>query len=81
MQKNKHAKSNSASTDLPETHTALFAPLGEPAKAEYGTKSVTASKPPKEESKQPDWNDVQTFVYELDNKNLVEEYLILDECL
>lgn len=64
-----------------KNHTALFAPTGEPVKKVYGTKSVTPSKPPKDERKQPDWNESRTYVYELDNKSLVEEFLLLRECI
>lgn len=72
---------NTTSAALPATHTALFAPLGTPVDAKYGTKTVKAVKPPKEDVKQPDWNDSRTLVYELDNQSLVEEYLMMEECL
>lgn len=68
---------------LPDTHTALFAPLS-PKKgtvdAKWGTKSVKATKPPKDETKQPDWNDAQISAYELDNKSLVEAFVLMDKC-
>lgn len=62
-------------------HTALFAPVGDTINAKYGTKSVVPVKPPKEEAKQPDWNDARVYIYELDNKSLVDEYLMLDDCI
>lgn len=62
-------------------HTALFAPVGDTINAKYGTKSVVPVKPPKEETKQPDWNDARVYIYELDNKSLVDEYLMLDDCI
>ena len=62
-------------------HTALFAPVGDAINAKYGTKSVVPVKPPKEEAKQPDWNDARVYIYELDNKSLVDEYLMLDDCI
>lgn len=68
-------------TDLPDTHTALLAAIGE-VKASYGTKkSKKPVKPPYDESKQPDWNDSRTPLDELDNASLIEEYKVLQECL
>lgn len=64
-----------------ENHTALFAPVGEPVDAKWGIKSVGTVKPPKEEAKQPDWNDARPSLLELDNKSLVEEYLVLYDCM
>ena len=75
------AENKGTTNNLPATHTALFAPLGEPVDKAYGTKSVKPVKPPKDEEKQPDWMDARVLVYELDNESLVAEYLILDECL
>lgn len=81
LNSNKSTKSHTKATDLPETHTALFAPIGE-VKATYGTKKSTKPvKPPYDESKQPDWNDSRTPLDELDNASLLEEYKVLQECL
>lgn len=77
----KQSKSTKHTTRLPESHTALFAPLGKSVDAAYGTKSVKAVKPPKDEAKQPDWMDARVSAYELDNKSLVDELLLLDKCL
>ncbi len=74
-------KEEAATVLFGKDHTALFAPTGEPAPQEYGIKSVTVSKPPKEESKHPAWNESRPSLYELDNKSLVDEYLLLDECM
>lgn len=67
---------------LPYTHTALFAPLSQKGtvNAKWVTKSVKATKPSKDETKQPDWNDAQTTAYELDNKSLVEAFVLMDKC-
>lgn len=73
------AKSSGSTVNLPATHTALFAPIGAPVNAKYGIKTVKAVKPPKEETKQPDYNDARISTYELDNKSLVEEYKLLHE--
>ena len=73
--------SNSSSSLFGASHTALFAPVGDAINAKYGTKSVVPVKPPKEEAKQPDWNDARVYIYELDNKSLVDEYLMLDDCI
>lgn len=77
----KTRSTGSTSSSLPADHTALFAPIGQAVDSKYGTKTVKAERPPKDETKQPDWNDARISVYELDNKSLVEEYLLLDECL
>ena len=62
-------------------HTALFAPVDTAEKSTYGTKSVpTPAKPPKEDAKQPDWNDARAYVYEMDNQSLVDEYVMLLDC-
>lgn len=78
---NQQSKDKTPTANLPQTHTALFAPLGEPVNAKYGIKSVTPVRPPKEDAKQPDWNDARTHVYELDNKSLTDEYLMLNDCI
>lgn len=72
---------NTSSSPFGANHTALFAPVGKPVDAKWGTKTVTPVKPPKEDVKQPDWNDSRTYVYELDNKSLVDEFLMLDKCM
>ena len=72
---------NSSSSLFGANHTALFAPVGTPINAKYGIKKVTPVKPPKEDVKQPDWNDARTYVYELDNQSLVDEYLMLEKCM
>lgn len=72
---------NSSSSLFGANHTALFAPVGTPTNAKYGIKKVTPVKPPKEDAKQPDWNDAHTYVYELDNQSLVDEYLMLEKCM
>ena len=73
--------SSATSATWPANHTALFAPIGPAVDAKYGTKTVKAVKPPKEETKQPDWNDARTHVYELDNQSLIEEYALLNGCM
>ena len=75
------AMNNSSSSLFGANHTALFAPVGTPINAKYGIKKVTPVKPPKEDVKQPDWNDARTYVYELDNQSLVDEYLMLKKCM
>lgn len=75
------AKSNGSTVNIPATHTAIFAPIGTSVDAKYGTKTVKAVMPPKDEKKQPDWNDARTNVYELDNKSLVEEFKLLHPCM
>ena len=72
---------NSSSSLFGANHTALFAPVGTQINAKYGIKKVTPVKPPKEDVKQPDWNDARTYVYELDNQSLVDEYLMLEKCM
>lgn len=78
---NKNVNDKASTALFGENHTALFAPTGKPAPQECGIKSVTVSKPPKEESKQPAWNDSRPTPDELDNKSLVDEYLLLDGCM
>lgn len=72
---------SSAVAPLPSTHGALFAPLGEPVDAKLGVKSAKVTRPPKDETKQPDWNDARPSVSELDNKSLVDEFVLLYECI
>ena len=76
------ASQNSASVaPLPTSHTALFAPLGKPVEARLGVKSAKVTRPPKNEAKQPDWNDARPAVNELDNKSLVDEFTLLNDCI
>lgn len=87
--KRSNAKASSGDQDtgkaslsvLTGSHTALFAPVGQPVEKTYGTKSVAPVKPPKEDAKQPDWNDARTPVYGLDNKSLVAEYEMMEDCM
>ena len=72
------AKNNGATVNVPANHTALLAPIGEAVDAKFGIKTVKAVKPPQDEKLQPDWNDAQTDVRELDNKSLVEAYLVME---
>ena len=73
--------SNATSACWPANHTALFAPIGPAIDPKCGTKTVKATKPPKEDAKQPDWNDARVYADELDNQSLVEEYVLLNECM
>ncbi len=66
---------------LPKEHTALFAPLGYPVEAELGVKTVKPSMPPTEASKQVAWVEKRPSIDCLDNQSLVDEYLLLKECL
>lgn len=66
---------------FPEKNTALFAPLGYPCDPLWGTKPHTLSKPPREETKQPDWMDARPAEPEYDNASLVKAYKMLKECL
>ena len=77
----KRTASNATSATWPANHTALFALIGPAVNPTYGTKTVKATKPPKEDVKQPDWNEARTYVYELDNQSLIEEYALLNECM
>ena len=62
---NKNAEDEAPTVRLPETHTALFAPLGYPVEATYGIKSVKPVMPPREASDQVNWSEKQPNVYEL----------------
>lgn len=75
------AAGQATTVKLPEIHNALFEPLGAPADPKQGVKSSSVTRPPKEDAKQPDWNDARPYVGELDNKSLVEEFVLLNECL
>lgn len=78
---NKNAEDEAPSVRLPETHTALFAPLGYPAEATYGIKSAKPVMPPKSADDQANWSEKQPNVYELDNQSLVAEFQMLDDCV
>ena len=65
---------------LPNEHTALFAPLGYPVEAAYGTLTVKPSMPPQSPDAQVNWSEKQPYVFNLNNKSLVDEYLLLDDC-
>ena len=65
---------------LPDEHTALFAPLGYPVEAAYGTLTVKPSMPPQSPDAQVNWSEKQPYVFKLNNKSLVDEYLLLDDC-
>lgn len=78
---NKRSAGNTATVNLPDNHTAILAPLGEQVDAKLGIKTSKATRPPKEETKQPDWNDARPSANELDNQSLVDEYMMLLKCL
>lgn len=65
---------------LPNEHTALFAPLGYPVEAVYGTLTVKPSMPPQSPDAQVNWSEKQPNIFNLNNKSLVDEYLLLDDC-
>ena len=75
---NKNAEDEAPTVRLPETHTALFAPLGYPIEARFGVKTAKPVAPPKREADQVNWVEKLPAVADLDNKSLVEEYLMLD---
>lgn len=68
-----------------QNHTALFAPVitkkSKEIDAKLGTKSVKAEMPPKEETKQVGWNDSRAWLYEMDNKSIMDEFLIMHKCI
>ncbi len=80
---NKIIQNNTSLPNSLKNRTALFAPITTKGQidAKHGIKSIKAEKPPKDETKQPDWNDNRTNLYEMDNKSIVEEFLILHECM
>lgn len=65
---------------LPNEHTALFAPLGYPVEAAYGTLTVKPSMPPQSPDAQVNWSEKQPYIFNLNNKSLVDEFLLLDDC-
>ena len=65
---------------LPDEHTALFAPLGYPVEAAYGTLTVKPSMPPQSPDAQVNWSGKQPNIFNLNNKSLVDEFLLLDDC-
>lgn len=77
----KSADDQAPTVRLPKTHTALFAPLGYPEDAKYGVRSAKPSMPPKSADAQADWREKQPDVFELDNKSLVDEYVMLAKCV
>ncbi len=76
-----NAEDEAPTVRLPESHTALFAPLGYPIEASYGMKKAKPQLPPKQAEKQVDWTEKQPYIYELDNQSLVDEYIQLDQCV
>ena len=77
---NKNMEDEAPTVRLPKSHTALFAPLGYPTEPQYGIKSVKPSMPPRAAEDQVAWSDKLPNVYDLDNKSLVDEYVLLDDC-
>lgn len=75
-----NAEDEAPTVRLPETHTALFAPLGYPIEAAWGVKKAKPQLPPKAAAKQVDWVDKLPSIYDLDNQSLIDEYLLLDQC-
>lgn len=65
---------------LPDEHTALFAPLGYPVEAAYGTLTAKPSMPPQSPDAQVNWSEKQPNIFNLNNKSLVDEFLLLDDC-
>lgn len=50
---------------LPDEHTALFAPLGYPVEAAYGTLTVKPSMPPQSPDAQVNWSGKQPNIFNL----------------
>lgn len=65
---------------LPNEHTALFAPLGYPVEAAYGTLTVKPGMPPQSPDAQVNWTEKLPNIFNLNNKSLVDEYLLLKDC-
>lgn len=65
---------------LPNEYTALFAPLGYPVEAAYGTLTVKPSMPPQSPDAQVNWSGKQPNIFNLNNKSLADEYLLLEDC-
>ena len=65
---------------LPDEHTALFAPLGYPVEAAYGTLTVKPGMPPQSPDAQVNWTEKLPNIFNLNNKSLVDEYLLLKDC-
>ncbi len=76
-----NAEDEPPTVKLPKQHTALFAPLGYPIEASYGIKKAKPQLPPKQAEKQVDWTEKLPYIYELDNQSLVDEFLLLDQCV
>ena len=65
---------------LPKEHTALFAPLGYPVDASWGVQSIKPVLPPTAAAKQVDWVDKMPYIFNLDNRSAVDEYILLNQC-
>ncbi len=74
---NKNAEDESPTVRLPETHTALLAPIGYPVEATCGVKSAKPSMPPRDADDQVAWSEKQPATRTLDNRSLVDEYVQL----
>ncbi len=74
---NRNIEDDSPTVRLPETHSALLAPVGYPVPAEYGTRSVKPSMPPAKADAQVSWRENQPRANTLDNQSLVDEYVLL----
>ena len=78
---NKNTEDQAPTVRLPKTHTALFAPLGYDIEAKYGVKKAKPVAPPKDADAQVPWSDKLPDVQELDNQSLVDEFLLLNDCV
>ncbi len=76
---NRNIEDEEPTVRLPETHTALFAPIGYPVEPEYGTKRVKPSMPPAKAEDQVSWSEKQPATNTLDNQSLVDEYILLHD--
>ncbi len=74
---NKNAEDESPTVRLPETHTALLAPIGYPVEATCGVESAKPSMPPRDADDQVAWSEKQPATRTLDNRSLVDEYVQL----
>ena len=78
---NRNAEDEAPTVRLPKTHTALFAPLGYAVDAKYGIKLAKPVMPPQNADAQVGWSEKLPYIYELDNKSLVDEFIMLDKCV
>lgn len=78
---NKNKEDQAPTVRLPKSHTALFAPLGYPIEAKYGVKKAKPVTPPKDADAQVAWSEKLPDVQELDNQSLVDEFVLLDNCV